>query len=179
MKTYDLVIVGAGPGGYIAAIRAAQLGLQVALIEETALGGVCLNWGCIPTKAILSAAEQFEAVRDGVPGLRVEGLSADYGAVIDASRKAADRLTRGVGSLMKKNHIEVTAKGAVALTIFCDEKLLKLKKTITVTVNGTEVFRGTVEPSVQAVLESWKDREDRELVARALIRVKVPDSEEK
>ena len=78
MKRFDLVVVGSGPGGYVAAIRAAQLGMQVGIVEEDMLGGVCLNWGCIPTKAILSAAEHFEAVRSGVPGLVVEGLRADY-----------------------------------------------------------------------------------------------------
>ncbi len=107
MKSFDLVVVGSGPGGYVAAIRAAQLGLRAALIEEDALGGVCLNWGCIPTKAILDSAEHFEAVKKGVPGLVVEGLSADWGAVIDASRGAARRLNSGVASLMKKNQIEV------------------------------------------------------------------------
>ena len=91
----------------MAAIRAAQLGMQVAIVEEDALGGVCLNWGCIPTKSILDAAEHYDAVKRGIPGLVVEGLSADWGAVIDASRKAARRLNAGVKSLMKKNKIEV------------------------------------------------------------------------
>jgi dihydrolipoamide dehydrogenase len=78
--------------------------MHVAVVEEQPnLGGLCLNWGCIPTKAILSSAELFEAVKHGVPGLVVEKLAADYGAVIDASRKVADRLARGVRSLMKKN----------------------------------------------------------------------------
>jgi dihydrolipoamide dehydrogenase len=107
MKSFDLAVIGSGPGGYIAAIRAAQLGMRTAIIEEDRLGGVCLNWGCIPSKAILHAAEMFEAVKRGVPGLVVSGLSVDYGAVIDASRKAADRLNRGVAVLMKKNGIEV------------------------------------------------------------------------
>src|SRR5512134_2713114 len=110
MKSFDLVVIGSGPGGYIAAIRAAQLGMQVGIVEEApTLGGVCLNWGCIPTKAILSSAEIFQAVKNGTPGLLVEKLTADYAAVIDASRKAADRLARGVASLMKKNKIEVLA----------------------------------------------------------------------
>ncbi len=108
MKSFDLVVIGSGPGGYIAAIRAAQLGMQTAIVEEAPeLGGVCLNWGCIPTKSILSSAEIFEAVKNGTPGVIVEKLTADYGAVIDASRKAADRLARGVASLMKKHKIEV------------------------------------------------------------------------
>src|SRR5512145_384660 len=110
MKSFDLVVIGSGPGGYIAAIRAAQLGMQTAIVEDQpALGGVCLNWGCIPTKSILSSAEIFQAVKDGTPGVVVEKLTADYAAVIDASRKAAERLARGVASLMKKNKIEVVA----------------------------------------------------------------------
>ncbi len=107
MDTYDLAVIGSGPGGYVAAIRATQLDMRVAIVEADRLGGVCLNWGCIPSKAILSAAEMFEAVRFGVPGLVVEGLSSDYGAVIDSSRTAADRLNRGVEHLMKKNKIDV------------------------------------------------------------------------
>lgn len=107
MKSFDLVVIGSGPGGYVAAIRAAQLGMRVAIVEEDELGGVCLNWGCIPTKCILDSAEHYEAVKSGVPGLVVEGLSADWGAVIDASRKVAKRLNAGVKSLMKKNQIEV------------------------------------------------------------------------
>ncbi len=109
MNTYDLAVIGSGPGGYVAAIRAAQLEMRVAIVEADRLGGVCLNWGCIPSKAILSAAELYEAVRQGVPGLRVQGLTPDFGAVIDASRAAADRLHRGVGTLMKKNKIDVYA----------------------------------------------------------------------
>ncbi len=107
MPGFDLAVLGSGPGGYVAAIRAAQLGMRVAIVEQDRLGGVCLNWGCIPSKAILHAAELYEAVKRGVPGLVFEKLSVDYGAVIGASRKAADRLVRGVGSLMKKNRIEV------------------------------------------------------------------------
>ena len=106
MKSFDLVVVGSGPGGYVAAIRAAQLGLRVGIVEEDRLGGVCLNWGCIPTKAHPQGAEQF----DDVSAARCR-LSPRAGArlrqVIDASREAADRLNKGVTSLMKKNKIEV------------------------------------------------------------------------
>ena len=107
MKSFDLVVIGSGPGGYVAAIRAAQLGMHVGIVEEDALGGVCLNWGCIPSKAILHAAEIYEEVSRGVPGLAFDSLRVDYGAVIDASREAARRLNRGVGGLLEKNRIEV------------------------------------------------------------------------
>lgn len=106
---YDLAVVGSGPGGYVAAIRAAQLDLRVALIEEDRLGGVCLNWGCIPSKALLTGADLVETLRrhGETFGVTAEGLHLDYGKLIDHSRKTADRMARGVASLMKKNRIEV------------------------------------------------------------------------
>ena len=100
MPSFDLIVIGAGPGGYEAAIRASQLGMNVAVVEAEHLGGVCLNWGCIPTKAILRSAELFDEVKRGrVPGLKVGEVELDYPAVIGASRKAADRLNRGVAGL--------------------------------------------------------------------------------
>jgi dihydrolipoamide dehydrogenase len=105
---YDVTIVGAGPGGYVAAIRAAQLGLKVALIEKEHLGGVCLNWGCIPTKALLRNAEVISLLGRGKEfGFTVEGFQADFGAAVDRSRKVTERLVKGVDSLMRKNGIEV------------------------------------------------------------------------
>ncbi|MEJ5312312.1 MAG: dihydrolipoyl dehydrogenase [Anaerolineae bacterium] len=106
--TYDVVIIGAGPGGYVAAIRAAQLGMKVALVEREHLGGVCLNWGCIPTKALLRNAEVARLLGEGKEyGFSVENVTLDYGAAIDRSRKIAARLVKGVETLMKGNHIEV------------------------------------------------------------------------
>jgi len=106
--TYDVAIIGAGPGGYVAAIRAAQLGLKVALVEKEHLGGVCLNWGCIPTKALLRNAEVISLLERGKEfGFIVTGFEADYGAAVDRSRKVAARLVKGVGALMRKNGVEV------------------------------------------------------------------------
>jgi len=107
MASFDLAIVGAGPGGYVAAIRAAQLGMRVAVIESDRLGGVCLNWGCIPSKALLTGAELVENLtRHGETfGVSASGVTLDYGKLIDHSRKTADRLSRGVESLFKKNKI--------------------------------------------------------------------------
>ena len=105
---FDLVVIGAGPGGYVAAIRAAQLGMKTAIIERENLGGVCLNWGCIPTKALLKSGEIFEQLghlKDY--GLSVEGRSYDFNAVVERSRKVAKQLSSGVAFLMKKNKIEV------------------------------------------------------------------------
>jgi dihydrolipoamide dehydrogenase len=104
----DLVIIGAGPGGYVAAIRAAQLGMKVAIVERAHLGGVCLNWGCIPTKALLRSADVFESITHAKAyGLTVEGASFDLPAVVERSRKIAKQLSSGVAFLMKKHKIEV------------------------------------------------------------------------
>jgi dihydrolipoamide dehydrogenase len=124
MSNYDLIILGSGPGGYVAAIRAAQLGLKVAIIERETLGGICLNWGCIPTKALLRSAEIFHYMQHaGDYGLTATGISADLGAVVKRSRGVAKQLNQGIGHLMKKNKITVhmgdgtiTAAGKLAVT---------------------------------------------------------------
>lgn len=106
--TYDVTIIGAGPGGYVAAIRAAQLGLKVALVEKEHLGGVCLNWGCIPTKSLLRNAEVISLLRRGKEfGFTLTGFEADYSAAVARSRKVAGRLVKGIGMLMRKNGVEV------------------------------------------------------------------------
>ncbi len=106
MERYDLVVIGAGPGGYVAAIRATQLGLKTAIVEKDRPGGVCLNWGCIPSKAILTSAEMYEDLRHGEQyGIKVSGLSVDYAQVIKRSRDVARRLAKGVEYLLKKNKV--------------------------------------------------------------------------
>ncbi len=108
MSEYDVTVIGAGPGGYVAAIRAAQLGLKVALIEEKHLGGVCLNWGCIPTKALLRNAEVVSLLDRGKEfGFSVSDVELDFGAAIDRSRQVSERLVKGVGFLMRKNGVDV------------------------------------------------------------------------
>ena len=105
---FDLIVVGAGPGGYVAAIRAGQLGLKTAIIERDALGGVCLNWGCIPTKALLKSGEVYEQLGHLVDyGLKIEGRSYDFTKIIERSRGVAKQLSSGVAFLMKKHKIEV------------------------------------------------------------------------
>lgn len=107
-KTFDVVVIGAGPGGYVCAIRAAQLGLKVAVIEKEALGGVCLNWGCIPTKALLKAAEVKRMVEHGAEfGIEAKVTKMDFTKVIARSREVSAKLSKGVEFLMKKNKIEV------------------------------------------------------------------------
>jgi len=114
---FDLVVIGAGPGGYVGAIRAAQLGQKVAVVEEDLPGGVCLNWGCIPSKALLTGAELIETLRvhGSTFGVSAGELQLDYGKAIDHSRKVADRLCKGVQSLLKKNAITlVRGRGRLA-----------------------------------------------------------------
>jgi len=118
---FDLIVVGAGPGGYVTAIRASQLGLKTAIVEREALGGVCLNWGCIPTKALLKTGEVYEQLGHlGDYGLAAENRSYDFAKVVERSRKIAKQLSAGVAFLMKKHKIEVVdgtarlEKGAAA-----------------------------------------------------------------
>ncbi len=107
-QNFDVVVIGAGPGGYVAAIRAAQLGQKVAIVERENLGGICLNWGCIPTKALLRSAEVFHLMHRAKEfGLKVEGASYDLDAVVARSRGVAKQLSGGIGHLMKKNKVTV------------------------------------------------------------------------
>jgi dihydrolipoamide dehydrogenase len=108
MSNYDLIVLGSGPGGYVAAIRAAQLGQKVAIVERENLGGICLNWGCIPTKALLRSAEIYHYMQHaGDYGLTATGITADIDAVVKRSRGVAKQLNQGIGHLMKKNKITV------------------------------------------------------------------------
>jgi dihydrolipoamide dehydrogenase len=105
---YDVIVIGSGPGGYPAAIRASQLGLKVAIIEKESLGGVCLNWGCIPTKALIKSAQVYDYVKHSADyGIHTTGVNHDFGAVIKRSRGVADKMSKGVQFLMKKNKIDV------------------------------------------------------------------------
>ena len=107
-EAYDVVVIGGGPGGYVAAIRAAQLGLKTAVVERDQVGGVCLNWGCIPSKALLRNAEVVNLVRNASDyGIGVDNPSYDMGAAIDRSRRVVDQMTKGVLFLLKKNKIDL------------------------------------------------------------------------
>ena len=108
MSKYDVIVLGSGPGGYVTAIRASQLGLKTAVIEKESLGGVCLNWGCIPTKALLKSAQVFEYLKHADDyGLTVKEFDKDFDAVVNRSRNVADGMSKGVQFLMKKNKIDV------------------------------------------------------------------------
>ncbi|CAN5759730.1 hypothetical protein BH11PSE6_BH11PSE6_27710 [soil metagenome] len=121
--SFDLIILGSGPGGYVAAIRAAQLGLKTAIIERERLGGICLNWGCIPTKALLRTSEIYHYMTHAADyGLTVEKPGYDLTKIVERSRKVAGTLNAGVKGLMKKNKVTVyegtgtiTAKGKLTV----------------------------------------------------------------
>lgn len=124
MSKFDVIVLGSGPGGYVTAIRASQLGLKTAIVEKESLGGVCLNWGCIPTKALLKSAQVFEYLQHAEDyGLKVEGADKDFAAVVKRSRDVAAGMSKGVQFLMKKNKIEVLSGTGV----------LKAGKKLTVT----------------------------------------------
>ena len=108
MSKYDIIVLGSGPGGYVTAIRASQLGFKTAIVEKESLGGVCLNWGCIPTKALLKSAQVFDYLKHADSyGLIVKDFDKDFGKVVERSRNVADGMSKGVQFLMKKNKIDV------------------------------------------------------------------------
>ena len=129
-QSFDVIVIGAGPGGYVAAIRASQLGLKVAIVEREHLGGICLNWGCIPTKALLRSAEVFHLMHRAKEfGLKADGIGYDLPAVVARSRAVAKQLSGGIGHLMKKNKV----------TVFMGTATLPKQGTVSVkTDKGTE-----------------------------------------
>jgi len=148
MSDYEVIVIGAGPGGYVAAIRASQLGLKTAIIEKEWLGGVCLNIGCVPSKSLLKNAEVAHTLRKRGRefGFKFENLELDYGVAVKRSRQVSGRLTRGVGFLMKKNNIDVrmgtaklTAKNTVSVTS-ADGEIIELKTKNIVIATGASPF---------------------------------------
>ncbi|KPQ21381.1 MAG: dihydrolipoyl dehydrogenase GcvL, partial [Porphyrobacter sp. HL-46] len=139
--SYDVIVLGSGPGGYVAAIRCAQLGLKTAIVERENLGGICLNWGCIPTKAMLRSAEIFHYMQHAKDyGLVAKGIEADLEAIVKRSRGVAKQLNQGIGHLMKKNKVTVhmgegRLTGANSLTVKNDkgEEALTAKHIIVAT----------------------------------------------
>ena len=164
MADYDVVVIGAGPGGYVAAIRAAQLGMSTAVIEDDNVGGVCLNWGCIPSKSLLRNAEVLELVKNaGEYGISVGEISYDYGKAIDRSRQVVRRLTGGVGSLLRKNGVEhisgrATLRSANAIAIDGSERAISADNVIIATgararhIPGIPVDGETVLTSREAIV---------------------------
>ena len=140
-QTFDVIVIGAGPGGYVAAIRASQLGLKVAIVEREHMGGICLNWGCIPTKAMLRSSEVFHLMHRAKEfGLSADNISYDLDAVVKRSRNVAKQLNSGVGHLMKKNKVTVVmgvatipAKGRVSVKTYKGTEELTAKHIILAT----------------------------------------------
>ncbi len=105
---YDVIVIGSGPGGYVTAIRASQLGMKTAIVERESLGGICLNWGCIPTKALIKSAQVFEYINHAAEyGIEAPAPKADFAAIVKRSRGVADGMSKGIQFLMKKNKIDV------------------------------------------------------------------------
>jgi dihydrolipoamide dehydrogenase len=149
---YDVIVLGSGPGGYPAAIRASQLGLKVAIIEKESLGGVCLNWGCIPTKALLKSANVYDYLKHASDyGITATGVEKDFGGVVKRSRGVADKMSKGVQFLMRKNKIDVVmgygkikAKGQVEVSAADGSKQVVEGKYIIIATGG----RGRVLPNL-------------------------------
>jgi len=150
INKYDVAILGGGPGGYVAAIRAAQLGLKTAIIEKDQLGGICLNWGCIPTKALLKNAEVLHTVKNAKQfGITVTGYEVDFSKVIQRSRSVSDRLSKGVQFLMKKNGIDHLAglgviidNDTIEVTNGTDKKMITATNIILATGGHPRTFPG-------------------------------------
>ncbi|MFM7466667.1 MAG: dihydrolipoyl dehydrogenase [Crocinitomicaceae bacterium] len=137
--SYDIIVVGSGPGGYVTAIRASQLGLKTAIIERESLGGICLNWGCIPTKALLKSANVYEYLSHAADyGIQVKDASADFGAIIKRSRDVANGMSNGIQFLMKKNKIDVIKGNGV----------LKANKSVEVTAEDGTISNLTANKGV-------------------------------
>lgn len=144
---YDLIVIGAGPGGYVGAIRAAQLGLKTAIIERESPGGVCLNWGCIPSKSLISQARKFSYIKDlKKMGLQVDATAFDYGKVHQKSRLAATKLSKGVEFLLRKNRIDlvkgvarISGENEVSLT---DNEKLTARNILIATGSRPRIIKG-------------------------------------
>lgn len=157
MKHFDLVVIGSGPGGYVAAIRARQLGMRVAVVERGRPGGVCVNWGCIPSKAILHSAGLYEEMRNAASfGIACQGLSVDFPEVIRRSRRVADRMSRGILYLFRKNGIELfsgEAKIASPGRVSAGSEELSANRILVATGTAVRGLPG-IEPDGKTVITS-------------------------
>ncbi len=173
LPDYDLVVLGSGPGGYVAAIRAGQLGMKTAVVERDELGGVCLNWGCIPSKALLRNAEIVNFVRNGATfGITAENVSYDFGKAVDRSRQVVKRLTTGIGFLLQKNNVE-HVRGAGTLgghgAVRVDDGRTLTATNVIVATGARPRSLDAVPVDGEVVIGSREAIELREAPARAVI----------
>ncbi len=174
-SNYDLVILGSGPGGYVAGIRAGQLGMRAAIVERAEIGGVCLNWGCIPSKALLRNAEILSLLNEAERfGIEVSGVIADFGKAVDRSREVVDRLTKGVAYLLNKNKVDVvggTGSLIDAGTVSVDGESPQTLKTSNVMIATGARQRGLPNLPIDGnvVVTSRQALEMREVPARVVI----------
>ena len=162
--SYNLIVIGSGPGGYVAAIRASQLGMKVAVIEKESLGGICLNWGCIPTKALLKSAQVFDYINHSKDyGIDINKSSIDFNSVIGRSRNIADGMSKGVNFLMKKNKVDVIsgygkvhAKGEVEVTDSENKKSIHKTDNIIIATGGRSRELPNVKIDGEKVIEYRK-----------------------
>ena len=162
--SYNLIVIGSGPGGYVAAIRASQLGMKVAVIEKESLGGICLNWGCIPTKALLKSAQVFDYINHSKDyGIDIKGSSIDFKSVIGRSRNVADGISKGVNFLMKKNKVDVIsgygkvhAKGEVEVTDSENKKSIYKTDNIIIATGGRSRELPNVKIDDEKIIEYRK-----------------------
>jgi len=174
MKEYDLVVIGGGPGGYVAAIRSAQLGNKTAVIESERLGGICLNWGCIPTKSLLKNAEIYNTICNSEKyGIKVDNIEYDWGKIIKRSRDISKRLSKGIEYLFKKNKIDYisglgkldSSKNIICVNKSGNEELIRSEKIIIATGARPKILPG-LEPDGEKIL-TYKE---------AMIQSEKPDS---
>ncbi len=172
MDNYDVVVLGSGPGGYVAAIRAGQLGMKTAVVERDAIGGICLNWGCIPSKALLRNAEVLSLIQHASEyGIAIQSARPDFGKAIDRSRDVVGRLTRGVGTLLRKNRIEhITGNGVLldANTVDVDGRRLEANN-IVIATGARQRHIPTLPIDGKSVITSREALEMRRVPRRAAI----------
>ena len=160
---YDLIIIGSGPAGYVAAIRAGQIGLKTAIVEKEKIGGMCLNWGCIPTKSIIESAKYYDSVKNskefGIGGIDLKKLTFDWNQVKKRSERIVLRLTKGVEFLLKKNGVDVI-KGTATIqsekAVVVDKQLLETESIILATGSKPKSIEGIKSSSIQDLLDSGK-----------------------
>ena len=174
--SYNLIVVGSGPGGYVAAIRASQLGMKVGIVEKESLGGICLNWGCIPTKALLKSAQVFEYVNHSKDyGINIKNASIDFNLIIKRSRGVAEEMSKGVNFLMKKNKIDILkgfgkiiSKNEVEITADKSESQIVNAENIIIATGGRSKELPNVKIDGKKVLEYRKamslDKQPKKMV---------------